>query len=219
MWIRLVGMWYIPRWRVVRGECGGGGSSFGRWSRTNRFPLPSSSNRLPILIRGIKRKGAKSRVETQIKMKISIVQPSASYPSDVPYPSAGGPSAIDILTPPSSASSRLANLPSIGIGLGHRPSTSSASTSDSSPDRASLASNGGPPPFDKVGTFKAFKLQKGTGMKRRGRKTAAGKDTETSASESGKPESGMLYLQTEVYCVESGKRAYACAKCRAREVS
>jgi hypothetical protein len=152
-------------------------------------------------------------------MKISIVKPSASYPSDVPYPSAGGPSAIDILTPPSSAPSRLTNLPS--IGLGHRPSTSSAtSTTDSSPDRTSYASTGGPSPFDKVGTFKAFKLQKGTGMKRRGRKSAAaGKETETSASEGGKPDLGMLYLQTEVYCVESGKRAYACAKCRAREVS
>ncbi len=78
----------------------------------------------------------------------------------------------------------------------------------------------GPSPFDKVGTFRAIKLQAGTGMKRRGRKSsapaAAVAASSHEAEESKSPD--ILYLQTEVFCVDSGKRAFACAKCRAREV-
>lgn len=50
---------------------------------TSNWPVVSppaiSLGDLPLLVHGVKRKGAKSRVETQIKMRVSIVRPASAF--------------------------------------------------------------------------------------------------------------------------------------------
>lgn len=72
--------WWFPVWYILH-QRQSKGSSFAFFSHAiANHPHAHSA---ALMIHGIKRKGAKSRVETQIKMRISVVQ----HPSHTPDPS------------------------------------------------------------------------------------------------------------------------------------
>lgn len=72
---------------------------------------------------------------------------------------------------------------------------------------------GGEPGYDRIGTFRAIRLQPGLGVKRRAKK-AAEMDQNLSLLDPGL----VLRLETEVWCTDNPtRRAYACVKCVTRE--
>lgn len=74
-------------------------------------------------------------------------------------------------------------------------------------------SHGAGPTYDRIGTFRAIRLQPGLGVKRRAKKAA-----EMDQSLSMLDPALVLRLETEVWCTDApARRAYACVKCVTRE--
>ncbi|KAJ9094687.1 hypothetical protein QFC21_005844 [Naganishia friedmannii] len=155
------------------------------------YPPAETVQGAALLIHGIKRKGAKSRVETQIKMRISLVQRfDMGNGSQGGFLHAGNNGMMDLLTPPISL-------------LSDSPSHD---TSTTAPTQAT-------PSFARIGTFRAIRLQPGLGVKRRAKKSQ-----EIDAALSLLPPTSVLSLETEVWCTDNpGRRAWACLKCVMRE--
>lgn len=120
---------------------------------------------LRLLLNGIRRKGAKSRVETQIKMSIAIVQP---------------------------------------IKQGARP-----------PPEDDFSNE-----YVRIGSYRAIRLPNSIGTKKKGKKLNVQPDVLVDSGQAAADairESEILDLVCEVYCLDTGEKAYACAKCVARE--
>ena len=76
-----------------------------------------------------------------------------------------------------------------------------------------LSLTGSEPGYDRIGTFRAIRLQPGLGVKRRAKK-AAEMDQSLSMLDPGL----VLRLETEVWCTDNPtRRAFACVKCVTRE--
>lgn len=120
---------------------------------------------LRLLVNGIRRKGAKSRVETQIKMSIAIVQP---------------------------------------MKPGARP-----------PPEEDFSNE-----YVRIGSYRAIRLPNSIGTKKKGKKLNVQPDSLVDSGQAAADavrESEILKLTCEVFCLDTGEKAYACAKCVARE--
>jgi hypothetical protein len=153
---------------------------------TDRFCSVRAS--LPLFIHGIKRRGAKSRVETQIKMKITVARNTAAAAGQV----------SDGFNSPYGQQADVVD--------GMNGNMNVPGTDPQSPWNS---------PFEKIGTYKAVKIRAGMGARRRTRKTAD-KAGDPNSLGPYRPEE-VLFLYTEVWCTDHPVRAYACARCVNRE--